>query len=136
MIRRITGALLLGAVCFGGITVAFFGIYVARLYASGFPPLDVQLDRQVFASHVFPIAAMGASIFFFGNLTGNGGSVGSTLRGVISVSIPVIVAVTVFDRITSGIAVSNLSRGLFGCACAFAFFIVISCRPRFLRNRT
>jgi hypothetical protein len=63
MTRRIHAALLLGAGCFVGITIAFFGIYVGRLCLSGFPPLDVQHDRQVFASHVFPIAAIGASIF-------------------------------------------------------------------------
>jgi hypothetical protein len=130
VMRRIVRALLWGALCFVGITSVFAGLYVVRLYASGFPPLDVQHDRERFAIHVLPIAAMGATIVFFGSLAYKGESIGSMAKGIIAVAVPVIVAVAVFDRMSSGIAVSDVSRGLFGCSSAFAFFLVISCMPQ------
>lgn len=133
---RSVRSLVWASLCFIVVTSVFFCIYIARLFASGFPPLDVQLDRERFVSHVFPIAWLCATVVFFGRLSSRAERFGDIVRGVIAIGIPVVIAVSVFDRMSSGIAVSNATRTLFGCSCAFIFFIAIAYMPTISYRRT
>ena len=124
-------SLVWASLCFVVVASVFFCIYIARLFASGFPPLDVQLDQDRFVTHVVPIASLCATVVFFGRLSSKAESFSSIIKGVIAIGIPVVIAVGVFDRVSSGSAVSNETRTLFGCSCAFLFFIATAFRPVF-----
>jgi len=124
--RRFVRSLVWASLCFVVVTIVFLCIYLARLFASGFPPLDVDLDRERFVNHVFPIAWLCATVVFFGRLSSRSEAFCAIVRGVISIGFSVVIAVSVFDRISTGIAVSNQTRTLFGSSCAFIFFIVIA----------
>ncbi len=129
MKRRFVRSLVWASLCFVMVTIVFLCIYLARLFASGFPPLDVDLDRERFVNHVFPIAWLCATVVFFGRLSSRSEAFCAIVRGVISIGFSVVIAVSVFDRISTGIAVSNQTRTLFGSSCAFIFFIVIVHMP-------
>jgi hypothetical protein len=70
-----------------------------------------------------------ATVVFFGRLSSRSEAFCAIVRGVISIGFSVVIAVSVFDRMSTGIAVSNQTRTLFGSSCAFIFFIVIVHMP-------
>jgi len=124
-----------GALCFFATTSVFVVLYWCRLYASAFPPLDIQEDLKRFPSHVLPVASIVGTVVFLGVVLCKTHSIADSARWILVLAVPVLLSVMLFDYASSSIGVSNVSRGLFGCSCAFAFFLVINYAPKVLHKR-
>lgn len=123
-------SLALGFCVFAMIVLLLGAIYLWRLWLNGFPQRDLEHDQIEFTRSVLPLALLVGMVCGLANQLRMSRSLKSFLRSVTLLSIPVVTSVLLFDKITSEIGVSNLFRGLFGCGCAFFYFLTIKFSPQ------